>query len=80
MPGLGVYFSQKIRKGIKKMYTYNEISNMTIEEVNTAMERVERQLDWLSYADHFTPEEREQDAELRREMFWMRNRRKALTA
>jgi hypothetical protein len=62
------------------MYTYNEISTMTIEEVNTAMERVERQLNWLSYADHFTREEREQDAELRREMFWLRSRRKALTA
>lgn len=51
---------------------------MTIQEINTRIEQIKTQLDWMSFADHYTPAEARKDSELRTELCLLRSQLKAM--
>lgn len=51
---------------------------MTIQEINTRIEQIKTQLDWMSFADRYTPAEARKDSELRTELCLLRSQLKAM--
>lgn len=51
---------------------------MTIQEINARIEQIKTQLDWMSFADRYTPAEARKDSELRIELSYLRSQLKAL--
>lgn len=51
---------------------------MTIQKIKSRIEEIKNQLDWMSFADRYTPAEARLDRELRIELSFLRSQLKVI--